>query len=100
MREEKQIEIPADEMGMSGYSKLAWKMWNETKLPMAFCVWIDPIVRSEGYRKQREGEWQKAPDGTHWCSECGHDATYTFDGTEICGVACPFCGAKMKNVNP
>lgn len=51
-----------------------------------------------GYRKQSEGEWQKAPDGTHWCSECGHDATYTFDGTEICGVACPFCGVKMKGV--
>jgi hypothetical protein len=50
----------------------------------------------KGYCKQSEGEWQKAPDGTHWCSECGHDATYTFDGTEICGVACPFCGTKMK----
>ena len=53
-------------------------------------------LRNGDYRKQSEGEWQTAPDGTHWCSECGHDATYTFDGTEICGVACPFCGAKMK----
>lgn len=51
---------------------------------------------AKGYRKQSDGEWETAPDGTHWCSECGHDATYTFDGTEICGVACPFCGAKMK----
>ena len=49
-----------------------------------------------GYRRQIEGEWRTARDGTHWCSECGHDATYTFDGTEICGVACPFCGAGMK----
>lgn len=49
-----------------------------------------------GWRKHKEGEWQTAPDGTHWCSECGHDATYTYDGTEICGVACPFCGAHMK----
>lgn len=56
----------------------------------------DIIYEYMGYRKQSEGEWQTAPDGTHWCSECGHDATYTFDGTEICGVACPFCGAKMK----
>lgn len=54
------------------------------------------VLYDAGYRKQSEGEWQTAPDGTHWCSECGHDATYTFDGTEICGVACPFCGAKMK----
>jgi hypothetical protein len=55
-------------------------------------------IYNEVCSKQSEGKWQKAPDGTHWCSECGHDATYTFDGTEICGVACPFCGAKMKGV--
>jgi hypothetical protein len=39
--------------------------------------------------------WIEQLDGTHYCSNCGHDATYTFDGTEICGVACPFCGEKM-----
>ena len=54
------------------------------------------IMYELGYRKQIEGKWQTSPDGTHWCSECGHDATYTFDGTEICGVVCPHCGAKMK----
>ena len=50
----------------------------------------------ERYIKQSEGEWIKQEDGTHYCSNCGHDATYTFDRTEICGVACTFCGAKMK----
>ena len=50
----------------------------------------------KGYRKQSEGEWVSQADGTHYCSNCGHDATYTFDGTEVCGVACSFCGAKMK----
>lgn len=67
----------------------------------ACCKWTDfpkqvgfPVCGK--YSKQSEGEWQKAPDKTHWCSECGHDATYTFDGTEICGIACPFCGAQMK----
>ena len=59
-------------------------------------MWYSKAFFEAGYRKQSEGEWQTAPDGTRWCSECGHDATYTFDGTEICGVACPFCGAKMK----
>ena len=43
----------------------------------------------------RHGEWVEQLDGTHYCSECGHDATYTFDGTEICGIGCPFCYAKM-----
>lgn len=49
----------------------------------------------EGRSKQSAGRWIEQQDGTHYCSECGHDATYTFDRTEICGVACPFCGAKM-----
>ena len=97
MSKEKQIEIPNNEMGRSGYPNLAWKIWNEVKLPMTQCEIIDRIVRKEGYRKQSEGEWQTELDGTHWCSECGHDATYTYDGTEICGIACPFCGAKMKS---
>ena len=43
----------------------------------------------------RYGHWEEQLDGTHYCSECGHDATYTYDGTEVCGIACPFCGAKM-----
>ena len=43
----------------------------------------------------RHGYWEEQLDGTHYCSECGHDATYTYDGAEICGVACPFYGAKM-----
>lgn len=44
----------------------------------------------------KQGEWFKQLDGTHYCSNCGHDATYTSDGTEVCGVACSFCGAHMK----
>lgn len=44
----------------------------------------------------RRGTWIEEADGTHSCSNCGHDATYTFDGTEICGVTCPFCGSIME----
>ncbi len=49
-----------------------------------------------GYRKVERGEWELNIDGSHWCSECGHNATYTYDGTEVCGVSCPFCGADMR----
>ena len=66
--------------------------WLATTTKISFAEWL----YDKDYRKQSDGEWKTALDGTHWCSECGHDATYTFDGTEICGVACPFCGAKMK----
>ena len=61
-----------------------------------WCTELAKVIYNAGYRKQIEGEWTSQADGTHYCSNCGHDATYTFDGTEICGVACPFCGAKMK----
>lgn len=43
----------------------------------------------------RRGVWEEQLDKTHYCSECGHDATYTYEGIEVCGVACPYCGAKM-----
>ena len=51
MSREKRIEIPEDEKSASGYSKLAWKLWEEVKLPMTQCETIDRIVREEGYRK-------------------------------------------------
>lgn len=54
---------------------------------------------SNGYRKVERGEWELNIDGSHWCSECGHNATYTYDGTEVCGVSCPFCGADMRGEN-
>lgn len=51
-----------------------------------------------GWRKQIEGEWIEQSDGTHYCSNCGRDATYTYDGREVCGVACPHCGTRMRGV--
>ena len=57
---------------------------------------IAEVIYQDGWQKQTLGNWVEALDGTHWCSICGHDTTYTFDGTEICGSACPFCGAKME----
>lgn len=49
MSKEKQIEIPEDEKGVSGYTKLAWKLYNEVKPPMVQCEDIDRIVIEEGY---------------------------------------------------
>ena len=49
-----------------------------------------------GYRKQIDGEWLEQADGTHYCSNCGKDATYTYDGVEVCGVVCPYCATRMK----
>ena len=41
------------------------------------------------------GHWEKQVDGTHFCSYCGRDATYNFDGWEVLGVSCTYCDAKM-----
>ena len=54
---------------------------------------------NKGYQdgiKEAYAYWIENSDNTHYCSKCGHDATYNFDGIEICGVACPYCGSIMK----
>ena len=73
----------------------------EPSIKLAVCKQgqaIKTIIKSQPAAdvvEVRHGEWVEQLDGTHYCSECGHDATYTFDGTEVCGIGCPFCGAKM-----
>lgn len=39
--------------------------------------------------------WEEQNDATHFCSRCGNDATYTYEGKELVGFLCPFCGAQM-----
>lgn len=41
-----------NEIGMSGYSKFAWKLWKEAQLPMAKCEIVEQIIKELGYRKQ------------------------------------------------
>lgn len=61
MSKEKHLDISTtndcqnlDKMGMSGYSKFAWKLWNETKLPMTQCITIERIVKEQGCHTQGE----------------------------------------------
>ena len=47
--------------------------------------------------------WDWQIDGTHFCSECGHDALYyshpaTCKKIELCSQYCPFCGRVMTHV--
>lgn len=48
----------------------------------------------------KNGVWLRQPDGTHFCSECGRDASYErFDSTcfrELLSANCPYCGTGMK----
>jgi hypothetical protein len=53
------------------------------------------------------GRWETANDGTHFCSNCGYDAPYTWDEIDRNFINsaddvpdrpsnyCPNCGAKM-----
>lgn len=94
MNKEKQIE----EMGASGYSKFAWKLWSETKLPMTQCLQIEQIVQEQGYRKQIEGEWIRK-DGFFVCSVCDTTKPFAVLNDNIhyfAGNYCHKCGAKMK----
>jgi hypothetical protein len=87
-----QIEIPTDEMGASGYSKLAWELWHKCNLPMTQCDMIDRIVREQGYHKKNEAEWVKVYQNkvatVYECSHCNH---LTMGTSDYC-----ICGAHMK----
>ena len=96
MTKENQIKIPEDEMGMSGYSKFAWELWQQLKLPMDICEKVDSFVREQGYRKQSEGEWDKRTfiflDSEKVGFRCSGCNTTWDTPTKFC----PNCGAKMK----
>lgn len=38
--------------------------------------------------------WERQVDGTHYCSHCGHDALFNYEGEEMLLQFCG-CGAKM-----
>ena len=58
LNKKKQIEemarIPESEMGMSGYSKFSWKLWEAGLCTMAKAEIADRIMRNMGYRKASE----------------------------------------------
>lgn len=55
----------------------------------------DGIACRHYVEKENRGYWKSEEDGSHYCSSCGREATFTYDGEEVYGVACPNCGAKM-----
>lgn len=67
---------------------------------------------ADGCRDSRKhGRWETANDGTHFCSNCGCDAPYTWDDIDRCFTNsaddvpdrisnyCPRCGAQMDGGN-
>ena len=98
MSKEKQIEIPENEMGRSGYSNYSWKLWKTKKFTMAQAELADQIMREEGYRKQSEGKWIRK-DGFFVCSVCDTTKPFAVLNDNIhyfAGNYCHKCGAKMK----
>ena len=45
------IEIPRNELGMSGYSLFSWKLWEKGLCTMAEAEKADQIMRNMGYCK-------------------------------------------------
>ena len=83
----------------------ACKMINSAAFPSISEIQIMAVMSRENSCKHfkhtadvveiKHGQWIKELDETHYCSNCGKEATYTFDGTEICGVVCPYCMTVM-----
>lgn len=64
--------------------------------PMERLQNLENMIEDRELVERKRGEWVSQADGTHYCSVCGHDATFSYEKLEICGVACPFCGADMR----
>ena len=45
------IEVPQNELGMSGYSQFSWKLWEKGLCTMAEAEKADQIMRNMGYCK-------------------------------------------------
>lgn len=60
-----------------------------------FAIRMVNLMPTADVQEVRYGKWVEQLDGTHYCSYCGRDATYTFDGNEVCGIKCTYCGATM-----
>ena len=54
MSRDKQTEIPESEMGMSGYSKFSWKLWEAGICNMSEAQKANQIMLEQGYRKADE----------------------------------------------
>ena len=60
-----------------------------------FAIRMVNLMPPADVQEIRHGEWEEQLDGTHYCSHCGRDATYNFDGEEVCGNVCTYCGTIM-----
>lgn len=102
------ISIPENEMGMSGYSKLAWKLWSDCKMDMLTAEEADKVIRKylieNNYERRPTAEWiehlhfnfEGGCSGANYeCSNCHYDDVYDIDEFNYC----PKCGAKMLIIN-
>lgn len=76
-----------EEMGASGYSKLAWDLYSiaDAHISMAQAQLIEKRLKELGYCKQIKGEWIEHPhfnfeggySGANYeCSNCHYDEEY------------------------
>lgn len=53
-------------------------------------------------KEKETAYWDWQVNGTHFCSECGHDVLYRRVGYDIyeeeCTCVCPYCGRVMTEI--
>ena len=65
-------------------------------LDNADMMWLANYLVDNGAIIADFGYWIKNDDDTYFCSACGHDEVYTYDGTRVLSRFCPFCNSIMK----
>lgn len=74
--------------------KLEELVWNG-EISATVALKVAGLAAVEEAKMRPRGCWETALDDSHWCSNCGHDATFDFDGVEVLGICCTYCGALM-----
>ena len=59
---------------------------------------IEKVIERQIFVEARpmvHGKWDEQADGSHFCSNCGYDAPYDYEGNEFTPSFCCHCAAIM-----
>lgn len=84
--------IPIDAVSIRAHDQVRW----ERDVAIAqLASYNISLGEKADVRKVVHAKWEEATDGTHFCSHCGFDAPYDYEGNEFMAFFCYHCGSIM-----